>query len=517
MIRTNSAKSCGTYGIVYSAKMSAKDDTEIVVKRNVIDSSISFSGSIRELDLLNRLRGHPYIVKLLAVSLGSPFAVPNSPIADRKDNCREDYLHFVFEKGDYNLHKLIHEKEIHVSYMKLAMVQTLLGLEYMHAKGVMHRDIKPANLLWFLSDNKPTVKFCDFGLSKIKTQQEPSSPGVVTCWYRAPEICAADPTYSYNSDIWSLGCVFYEMISKSALLIGQKDDNNKILRRIIEILPNVKEEDIIQITAGNAELNLIKDKSNRSKKSWQDRINLSEKDIEEFNKYSSSYDSYLDLLDKMLQLNHEKRISASEALNHPFFEPYTNIIEWSRSVYPPTLKTEPLIEVMDCLERRWATKLAFVVFNGREPLHWYKHRILFQSIDMFDRYLCYLRDNTKELLTESSLSGKYMTRYTTQLRYMVCLYMSIKYFNTLTAPISFTEIANDEYKTKKALTEAEEFEQKLLKDILKFKVYRETLYESADRSNIKLEEIQVRDLLLAYGTTSSKNTSPSALLAELLK
>ena len=80
MIRTSKMGS-GTYGVVYGAKMKNTDETEIAVKRNIVDSDISFSGSIKEMDLLNRLRGHPYIVKLISVSFGNPFITPNSPLS----------------------------------------------------------------------------------------------------------------------------------------------------------------------------------------------------------------------------------------------------------------------------------------------------------------------------------------------------------------------------------------------------------------------------------------------------
>lgn len=523
----------GTYGTVYNAQLSKKDTEQIAVKRNIVDSAISFSGCLRELDLLNRLRGHPYIVKLHSISFGNPFIAPNSPISDRKGALREDYLHFIFEKGEKNLHNLIYEKEIHVGYLKLAMAQILLSVEYMHSKGVMHRDIKPANLLWFVENEQPSVKLCDFGLSKIKCFGEPSSPGVVTCWYRAPEICGRETDYSFVSDIWSVGCVFYEMISKKALLLGSKDDDHYLLEKIRDTIP-LTSEDREYINKKLANLvakkrgKVVTDSKKTENKDWKGLIGLSQEQINEFNKYPTGEDihyvQFLDLLSKMMQPMPNKRINATDALNHPFFLPYKNIIDWSRSNFPPVSKHEHSLKIIECKERKWSSKLAFIVFNNRASLKWYTHRILFQSIDMFDRYLEYMEEecrNKKSFKIESTQTGKMLTRFESHLRYLVCLYMSIKYFTTLGETVSFKDLATDEYKTPKCMIEAEEFEQKMIRDILKFKIYRETIFEAADKLEDREEkifnEVKIRDILVLYGNSPSiENITPVELLKKYL-
>lgn len=522
----------GTYGIVFSGKMSDKDETQIAVKKNIIDSDISFSGCLRELDLLIKLRGHPYIIKLLSVSFGSPFGDIQTEISNTET--REDYIHFIFEKGERDLHKLIQDKNIHISYLKLAMVHILLAVEYMHSKGIIHRDIKPANLICFMKGEKIYVKLCDFGLSKIYNKQEASSPNLVTCWYRAPEICAKREDYSFASDLWSVGCIFYEMITKSALLIGLKDDNEQILNKISLLMPNLSEGEKTALFVKNGENNNKKSKIEigtdynevinlNNNKTWREKIYLNAEKIGEFDMYppsgenTSTFNNFLNLLEGLLKILPEERLTATQALNHSFFTPYKEIINWCRENYPPCTNSDPIIQIHDCKERKWATRLAFIVFNNRERLHWYKDRIIFQSIDIFDRYLIYLNEQIKNGKksegTETDYTGKFLSRYDTELKYLVCLYMAIKYFSVLIVPISFKELTTTEYKTPKALIQAEEFEKFLLRDVLKFRIYRQTVF---DICTTKLSPHNIRDLLHLYGTSTSKQTQLSLLLEEFL-
>ena len=523
MIRTGKAGS-GTYGIVYNAETLGEHKRKVAVKRNIVDESVSFSGSIKELDLLNRLKGHPYIVKLLSVSFTNPFTVPNSPVGrDGNYNCKEDYLHFIFEQANNDGHSLIYTKGIPMCYLKLSMVQMFLGIEYMHAKGVIHRDIKPANLLWFVTaDNKAAIKLCDFGLAKIHTPQGPMTPRVVTSWYRAPEICSKDSQYGYPSDIWSAGCVIFEMVSKRALLINSVDDDVKLLSKIIGLLPNPSYADIYKLTKGH-KISLTAEASPRHRATFKQLINLSDDDIENFNSLpqdGATYDQFIDLLEHILLLDPDKRYNATEILDHPFFNPYREIITWCRKSYPVEPVIQDKINIICCRERAWACKAAFLVFNGRGYLPWYSHNILFQSIDIFDRYLSYIDKNTTNRLVESKHQGKYLSRYHTELHYIICLYMCIKYFTTLHIPISFTELATDDYKTEKAMIEAEEFEKKMLRDVLQLKIHRKTVYElSSEINGTPLDEYQTCDLLDRYGNIRNhyENVSLNDLYNSLIQ
>lgn len=256
-------------------------------------------------------------------------------------------------------------------------------------------------------------------------------------------------------------------------------------------------------------------------------IGLTKAEIAEFNEYpggDSHYDNFLDLLDKMMRLNPDERLTAEQILAHPFFSSYADLIEWSRTHFPPAAKTEAKTTIIDCLERKWAVQCAFNFYNERENLDWYKHRILFQSIDLFDRYLVYCDQNEK-LLIPSKNNGKYMTKDKSLLRYLLCLYMCVKYFNVLNPPMCFKELLGDLVPIKvdkKILFEGEQFEQKMLRDVLHFRIYRETIFEAADRvdtssESLHLNEFQIRDIIERYGRLEScEDINVSDLLKKVL-
>ncbi|MCA9750466.1 MAG: protein kinase, partial [Romboutsia sp.] len=119
----------GTYGVVYYGVSNSNE--KVAVKRNLVDTNTDFIGSLREMDLLIRLKGHPNIVELKNVSFGSPFNNIMSPV--REKYCRDDSVHFVFENAECDGLQFIYYRKVTYLQCKVAMMQILLGMEYMHA------------------------------------------------------------------------------------------------------------------------------------------------------------------------------------------------------------------------------------------------------------------------------------------------------------------------------------------------------------------------------------------------
>lgn len=184
----------GTYGIVYKAKH--KVTGEIVALKRIRldgDSEGVPSTALREISLLKELR-HPNVVQL------------------REVVHIEKILYLVFEYLYKDLKRFIEdvEGEISMKLVKSYLRQLLQGLEYCHTNRILHRDLKPQNLL---IDRWGYIKLADFGLARsFGLPTRSFTHEVVTLWYRAPEILLGSKFYTASVDVWSLGCIFGEMV-----------------------------------------------------------------------------------------------------------------------------------------------------------------------------------------------------------------------------------------------------------------------------------------------------------------
>lgn len=119
---------------------------------------------------------------------------------------------------------------ITVSLLQYFLYQILRGLKYIHSANVLHRDLKPSNLL--LNSNCD-LKICDFGLARISSEADFMTEYVVTRWYRAPELLLSSSDYTAAIDVWSVGCIFMELMDRKPLFPGR--DHVHQLRLLIEV------------------------------------------------------------------------------------------------------------------------------------------------------------------------------------------------------------------------------------------------------------------------------------------
>jgi len=150
--------------------------------------------------------------------------------------------------------------------------------------------------------------------------------------------------------------------------------------------------------------------------------------------------------------------------------------------------------------------------TGKRLYPWYQVRILFQAIDIYDRFLCYYFEKAKSTASvpvsapssrcetgrpEVSPSPS-LTKETSEFYFIICMYLAIKYFLTLLEPPSFSKLVDEKYATPDMMKLAEDYEWFILHDVLKFKIYRPTVYEMADRFDLKLDPQQTVNLLYVY-------------------
>ncbi|KAH9389736.1 PREDICTED: cyclin-dependent kinase 1-A-like [Rhagoletis zephyria] len=275
----------GTYGVVHKARH--KLTQELVAMKKIRleneDEGVP-STAIREITILKELN-HPNIVCLKDVLL------------------QENRLHLVFEFLSMDLKKYLDsipsnqtmDKELVQSYMK----QLLDAIVFCHSRRIIHRDLKPQNLL---IDNKGTIKIADFGLARaFGIPIRPYTHEVVTLWYRAPEVLLGSQKYSTPVDIWSIACIFAEMITKVPLFHGDSEIDQ--LFRIFRTLGTPIDEQ----WPGVSSLPDYK----CSFPTWRDNILHTV--------LPGVEGEALELIKSMLVYDPQKRISAKGALLHPYF------------------------------------------------------------------------------------------------------------------------------------------------------------------------------------------------------
>lgn len=212
----------GTYGVVFKA-VDKRNGEVVALKRIRLEQEEEGipPTSIREISILKELH-HPNVVELKEVI--------NS----------QGKLTLVFEFLDKDLKKFLDSQKNPLSPMliKSYAYQMLAGLCYCHCHRIIHRDMKPQNLL---INRAGLIKICDFGLARAFTiPLRNYTHEVVTLWYRAPEILLGSKLYSLPVDVWSIGCIIAELITKKPLFPGDSEIDE--LFAIFKVLGTPTEE-----------------------------------------------------------------------------------------------------------------------------------------------------------------------------------------------------------------------------------------------------------------------------------
>lgn len=352
--------SSGTYGRVYKAvnkrnnpnitpakHPSGRTIEAFAIKKFKPDKEgeLQYTGisqsAIREMALCTEL-SHPALIHLVEIILES--------------KC----IFMVFEYAEHDLLQIIHHHSllprtpIPASCLRSTMHQLLSGLLYLHRNWVVHRDLKPANIMVTSSGS---IKIGDLGLARLFHKPLHAlfsgDKVVVTIWYRAPELLLGSRHYTPAIDLWAVGCIFAELLSLRPIFKGEeaKQDTKKTvpfqrnqMGKIGEVLGLPRKQDWPLLAAMPEYSNLQSVSMHNPAVNRPLTLEKWYRNTLTNNNYTNNTppsDHALDLLKKLLEYDPLKRLTAEDALRHPYFvgedgtqRPSWNCFEGIEAKYP---------------------------------------------------------------------------------------------------------------------------------------------------------------------------------------
>ncbi|RDX91332.1 Mitogen-activated protein kinase-like MMK2, partial [Mucuna pruriens] len=315
-----------------NAAVNAETREEVAIKKvgNAFDNRIDAKRTLREIKLLRHM-DHENVIALKDI-IRPP----------QRDNFNDVYI--VYELMDTDLHQIIQSsQQLTDDHCRL-----LRGLKYVHSANVLHRDLKPSNLL--LNANCD-LKIADFGLARTTSETDFMTEYVVTRWYRAPELLLNCSEYTAAIDIWSVGCILGEIITRQPLFPGK--DYVHQLRLITELIGSPDDTSLGFLRSDNAR-RYVRQLPQYPRQQIAAR-------------FPGMSPGAVDLLERMLVFDPNKRITVEEALLHPYLAPLHDINEEPVCIRPFSFDFEqPSFTEEDIKELIWRES---VLFNPDPPIY----------------------------------------------------------------------------------------------------------------------------------------------------
>ncbi|KAH9755731.1 casein kinase ii subunit alpha [Citrus sinensis] len=263
----------------------------------------------REIKILQNLCGGPNIVKLLDIVRDQHSKTPS----------------LIFEHVNSTDFKVLYPT-LTANEIRYYIYELLKALDYCHSQGIMHRDVKPHNVM--IDHEQQKLRLIDWGLAEFYHPGKEYNVRVASRYFKGPELLVDLQDYDYSLDMWSLGCMFAGMIfRKEPFFYGH--DNQDQLVKIAKVILNFYLLQFLLYTCffqvlGTDELNAYLEKyhleldpqlealvGRHSRKPWSRFINSD-------NQHLVSPEA-IDFLDKLLRYDHQDRLTAREAMAHPYF------------------------------------------------------------------------------------------------------------------------------------------------------------------------------------------------------
>lgn len=246
----------------------------------------------REISILQNLNGGPNIVGLLDVVREPQLKTPS----------------IVFEYIE-NLDFRLLFPTLNDHDIRYYMYQLLQALDYSHSNGIMHRDVKPHNVV--IDHEEKRLRLIDWGLAEYYHPGTEYNVRVASRYFKGPELLVDYRLYDYSLDLWSLGCMMASMVFKKEPFFHGKSNTDQLVQ-VVRVLGS----DDLHKYLRKYNLTLAEeyeDLGYYSRRPWKRFINANNQDLVS--------DEFLDLIDKLLRYDHQERLTAKEAMAHPYFDP----------------------------------------------------------------------------------------------------------------------------------------------------------------------------------------------------
>ncbi|KAM8756889.1 casein kinase II subunit alpha [Acanthopagrus latus] len=279
----------GKYSEVFEA-INITNNEKVVVK---ILKPVKKKKIKREIKILENLRGGPNIISLIDI-VKDPVSRTPALVFEHVNNT--DFKQLYQTLTDYDI--------------RFYMYEILKALDYCHSMGIMHRDVKPHNVM--IDHEHRKLRLIDWGLAEFYHPGQEYNVRVASRYFKGPELLVDYQMYDYSLDMWSLGCMLASMIFRKEPFFHGHDNYDQLVR-IAKVLGTEDLYDYIDKYNIELEPRFNDILGRHSRKRW-------ERFVHSENQHLVSPEA-LDFLDKLLRYDHQARLTAREAMDHPYFFP----------------------------------------------------------------------------------------------------------------------------------------------------------------------------------------------------
>jgi len=279
----------GKYSEVFEG-INVKNNEQCVIK---ILKPVKKKKIRREIKILQNLSGGPNIIKLLDI-VRDPATKTPSLIFEYVNNT--DFKVLYPTLTDYDIRYYIYE--------------LLKALDYCHSNGIMHRDVKPHNVM--IDHNQRKLRLIDWGLAEFYHPHQEYNVRVASRYFKGPELLVDLQDYDYSLDMYSLGCMFAGMIFRKEPFFHGHDNPDQLVK-IAKVLGTDEMLSCLDKYGITLEPQFLQQIGRHPKKPWKKFITPENKHL--------AVPEAIDLVDKLLRYDQAERLTAREAMAHPYFNP----------------------------------------------------------------------------------------------------------------------------------------------------------------------------------------------------